>query len=176
MTVEARNERFAKRLWRQQIIPELARAGAGPIDPSGNRLNQSIMRGGNGQPGGGLELITRRRGTINGWNESKEPDISPDSTRSIYARGKIAESPLEADPTFIAHLRLHANAVSAVSADVVRDVLEDWVRSGFVSIADVEAQSAVLPRDWIKGTFRRLQSIYRHAQRTKESNGSSHGK
>jgi hypothetical protein len=176
MSVGARNERFAERLWRQKIIPELAHAGRGPIDPSGNRLNQSIMRGGNRQRGGGLELIPRRRGTINGWNESKEPDISPDSTRSIFARGKIAESPLEADPTFIAHLRLHANAVSAVSADVVRDVLEDWVRDGFVSIADVEAQSAILPRAWVDGPFRRLQSTYRHAQRTKGSRGSSHDK
>ena len=136
-----------------------ARAGRqGPIDSSGNRLNPSIMHGGNREPGGGLDLIPRRRGTINGLNESKAPEASPDSTRSIYANRKSAESPLEADPTFIEHIRLHARAVSAVSADVVREVLEEWIRSGFVSLAQVEAQSAILPQAWVQGPYRRLQS------------------
>jgi hypothetical protein len=167
MTVATRNERFAERVWRVKIIPELEQAGRGPLDPTGNRLNQSIMRGGNAQPGGGLDLIPRRRGTINGWNESKEPGTSPDSTRSIYFRGKVAESPLEADPTFIGHIRSHANAISAVSADVVRDVLEDWVRGGFDSVADVEAQTAILPQAWVEGPFGRIQANNRHAQRVR---------
>jgi hypothetical protein len=175
MTLPARNERFAERVWREKIIPELAQAGRGPIDSGGNRLNPSIMHGGNKHSGGGLGLIPRRRGTINGLNESKAPEASGDSTRSIYVTRKVAENPLERDPTFIEHLRLHATAVSAASADVVRDVLEDWVRGGFVSLAEVQAQSAILPQAWVEGPFQRLAGNNRHAQGMKESRDSSRG-
>jgi len=160
-------------VWREKIIPELALAGAGPIDPAGHRLNPSIMRGGNGESGGGLDLIPRRRGTINGWNESKKPDDSPDSTRSIYAMSKVAESPLESHPTFIEHIRWHATAIQGVSGDVVRDVLEDWILEGFVSLSEVERQEAILPPDWVERVLRRLKSNYRHAQVVKELADSS---
>jgi len=175
LSVEERNERFAMKTWREKIIPELALAGTGPIDSAGHRFNPSIMRGGNREGGGGLDLTPRRRGTINGWNESKKPDDSPDSTRSIYATCKAAESPLEADPTFIEHIRLHTRAVSGVSGDVVRDVLEDWVLEGFVPLAEVERQRAILPRDWVQGTLRRLQLNNRHAQEMNASVDSTQG-
>lgn len=153
LTVEERNNSFAERVWRQTIIPELTRP--------------QVVGGPTLQIAPGQPLRPKPDGVITGWNESRPPETSPDSTENPYATRKLAESALERAPTFVQHIRLHATATRAASGDVVRGVLADWVKTGFVPLAEIEAQAAILPEDWVSGPYQRLKKTLankRHAQ------------
>jgi hypothetical protein len=67
----------------------------------------------------------RRRGVVNGWNESQPPAWPGDSTLNPYALGKVAASPLEPADTWVQAVQASARAASAMSAEYAKSVLRD---------------------------------------------------